>query len=63
MRRWSVDTVLVVLVILAPVVAVIRILLCFDPFLRFGAIDVGLERRRLSCGEEIGRLAVTGTGQ
>lgn len=50
-RGLLVDAVLVVLVILSPVVAIVRILLCSYPFLRLGAVNVSLIRHGLVGGE------------
>lgn len=54
-RLWLlgllVDAVFVVLVVAAPIVAVVGVLLRLDPFLRFGTVDIGLERHRLAGGE------------
>ena len=49
-RSWrlALDAIFVVLVEVAPVITPVRHRLCLYPFLRFGAVDVRLERRWLA---------------
>jgi len=49
--RLLVDAILVVLVIFAPVIAIVGVLLCLHPFLGLGAVDIGLEGHGLAGGE------------
>lgn len=52
--------VLIELVVFAPVVAIVGVLLRFDPFLGLHAVHIGLERGWLPSLEDVLRLGVTG---
>jgi hypothetical protein len=60
--RFLIGAIFVVLIVVAPVITIIGILLGLYPFLRFGAIYIGLEGHGLASGEGR-RAAVTTTGQ
>ena len=49
--RLLVGAIFIIFVVIAPVIAVVGVLLCLHPFLGFGAIDIGLERHGLAGGE------------